>query len=61
MIAYWKGRSDGFEKKLDRLLEGLEGLGWPCKLEDLPDYVKSQNKEIMRLRTLLSIAGVEEE
>lgn len=60
-VLYERARADKAEQKLDRLLEGLEDLGWPCRLEDLPAFVKEQNREIMRLRTLLSIAGIEEE
>lgn len=60
-VLYERARADRAEQKLDRLLEGLEGLGWPCRLEDLPAFVKSQNQEIMRLRTLLRVGGIEEE
>ena len=54
-VLYERNRADKAEARIDRLLEGLEGLGWPCKLDDLPAHVRSLNEEIRRLNTLIGI------
>ena len=34
----------------DEALKGLEEIGWPCRLQDLPQYCKELTAEINRLR-----------
>ncbi len=37
----------------NQMLEGLEALGWPCRLVELPAYAMKSDREIDRLRALL--------
>lgn len=37
----------------NQMLEGLEALGWPCRLVELPAYTAKSDREIGRLRAAL--------
>ena len=37
----------------NQMLEGLEALGWPCRLVELPAYAMKSDREIDRLRAAL--------
>jgi len=39
-------RIDALTRERNKLLEGLENLGWPCRLEELPDYVSRLTREL---------------
>lgn len=43
----------------DQMLEGLEALGWPCHLVELPAYAMKSDREIDRLRAALVKISIE--
>lgn len=44
--------AENFDKieKYDKALEGLEEIGWPCRLVELPAHYKILAKEVSKLK-----------
>lgn len=46
---------DRLTRERNKLLEGLENLGWPCRLEELPDYVAHLTRELREAKRELEL------
>lgn len=54
-----EARADKAEATLDEALTGLEALGWPCRLVELPKLYAAESAKLDRVRELLSANGCE--